>query len=243
MQKIYKFIIFSALASACLFLPLAAQQQDPAVQQNENGEIAQTTENGQNDDHSSQTEEHAETAEHAPDHGTAHHGSEVKLFGKFFGPTGQFLLKLFNFLLFASLLVWLLKGMLASMFKARADDIEAKLAQSEKDRLEGEAQLKALEAKMVDLLDEISDVLLKSGADAEAERQKILEAARVEAEQLLAHAHAEIEHHRRITEIELRELVTKLVVEGAEKRIQQQIHGTSAAQVMDQAIQQIGGAS
>jgi F-type H+-transporting ATPase subunit b len=81
----------------------------------------------------------------------------------------------------------------------------------------------------------------KAEADAETEKQRILEAARAEAGQIVAQARAEIEHHRRQAEAELRELVSRLAVEGAEKRIVQQLSGDSASKVMDRAIRRVGG--
>jgi F-type H+-transporting ATPase subunit b len=241
MQKKHKSYLFSILAVAflCQFSPLAAREETPPAGQPE------ASISGSPDAEQAKAP-NAEQAK-APDAEQAkapeRHAPEVTLFGKVYKEKGVFGLKLFNFLLFAFLLIWLLKGLLASMFKARAQDIEGRLAQSEKDKKEAEAQLHQFEAKMITLEDELSSLLLKSGADAEAERQKILDVARIEAEQLLAHAHAEIEHQKRAAEAELRELVAKLAVEGAEKRVQQQMQGSSAAQVMDQAIQQIGGVS
>jgi F-type H+-transporting ATPase subunit b len=172
----------------------------------------------------------------------AHHGEEVLLFGKHLGPTAQFLLKLLNVLIFCGLLFWMLKGALGAAFRAKAAEIETKLAQSEKDRAEGEAQVRDLEAKMEGLQLELGGIMAKAEADAEAEKQRILDAAKLEAEQILATAHSEIEYQRRLAEAELRALVANLAVEGAEKRVQQSMQGESVARVMDLAIEQIGGA-
>jgi F-type H+-transporting ATPase subunit b len=164
------------------------------------------------------------------------------LFGKHLGPTAQFLLKLLNVLVFGGLLFWMLKGILSAAFRARVAEIETKLTQSEKDRAEGEAQVRELEAKMAGLQAELGGIMAKAEADAEAEKQHILDAARLEAEQILATAHSEIEYQRRLAETELRMLVANLAAEAAEKRIQQQMEGESVVRVMDVAIEQIGGA-
>ncbi|MDR0499550.1 MAG: hypothetical protein LBH03_07480, partial [Holophagales bacterium] len=59
---------------------------------------------------------------------------------------------------------------------------------------------------------------------------------------ILAQVQSEIEYQKRLAEAELRKLVAKLAVEGAESRIQRQVKGDSAIRIMNHAIQQIGGA-
>jgi F-type H+-transporting ATPase subunit b len=174
-------------------------------------------------------------------HGGGH--STVTLLGREYGGLGQFVLKLTNFLIFALLLALMLKGALSKAFKARALDVEMKLAQSKRDQWEADDQLRELDAKMAGLEGELAGVLEKAEAEAEAEKQRILEAARAEADQLLAQGRAEIELQRRLAEKELRELVARLTVEGAEARISQRVAGGQAAAVMDQAIRRVGGAS
>jgi len=263
MQKFFRFFLFAAL----LPFGMAAQEPEspsqttkPEVQSTAphhiNAPVAQSTQQSGHDvqdgqgiqdtKHGGHHEAHpkGESGEHDEHgvHGEAHHEEPVLLFGVELGPTAQFLLKLFNVLIFCGLLIWMLKGVLGAAFKARTKEIETKLAQSEKDRAEGEAQIRELEAKMAGLQAELGGIMAKAEADAETEKQRILESARLEAEQLLATANAEIEYQRRLAENELKGLIANLAVEGAEKRIQQQMQGESVARVMDMAIEQIGGA-
>lgn len=171
----------------------------------------------------------------------AHH-AEVKLFGKSLGPLAKFLVQVFNFAIFAGLLVLALKGALASAFKARAKELEDQLNQAEKDKAEGERQLKELEAKMAGLQTELEGILTKAEADAEHERQRILDAAKAESAQILAQAQAEIDFQKRQAEKELRALVAELAVEGATKKLEAMVQGKLAEQVVDRAIDSVGGA-
>jgi len=251
----YKPLTITALALtyACAFSPLAAQEHTPAHQT----ESVENAENSDQDSPDSHTGVHdAHSGEHGADaaHGEAHssehdahdehghHGKPVMLFGKQIDELGQFWLKLINFMIFGGILFLLLKGALSAAFRARTAEIETKLAQSEKDRLEGKAQLRELEAKMAGLEQELSGIMEKAEADAELEKQKILEAAKTEADQILVQAQTEIDYQRRLAETELRELVAKLAVEGAEARIRQSLQDDSAVRIMDQAIHKIGGA-
>jgi len=231
MQKFFRDFLFSAAAIALAAMQpqgLAAQEQVAQT------EMTSTQEAAKSDAHASASAESHEAS--------GHHEEPVFLLGRQLGPTAQFLLKLLNVLIFCGLLFWMLKGVLGAAFKARTNEIETKLAQSEKDRAEGEAQVRELEAKMAGLQAELGGIMAKAEADAETERQRILEAAKQEAEQILATAHSEIEYQRRLAETELRGLIANLAVEGAEKRIQQQMQGENVARVMDLAIEQIGGA-
>lgn len=181
----------------------------------------------------------AEAAAHEA-HGGAHHGPAMKLFGKEYGNLGAFLVQLLNFAIYAGALFFLLKGALSAMFKSRKEELETMLAQAEKDKAEGEAQMKEMEAKMAGLEGELAGILAKAETDAEAEKQRVLEAAKAEATQILAQAQAEIGFQKRQAEQELRALVAELAVEGAAKRLEAKLAGPEAAKTIDRAIQQIG---
>lgn len=175
-------------------------------------------------------------------HEGAHHGPAMKLFGREYGNLGAFLVQLLNFAIYGAGLFFLLKGALSVMFRERKEELETLLARAEKDKAEGEAQMKDMEAKMAGLEGELAGILSKAEADADAEKQHVLEAARTEAAQILAQAQAEIGHQKRQAEQELRALVAELAIEGAAKRLEAKLQGPEAGQALDRAIQQIGGA-
>ncbi|WP_306591202.1 ATP synthase F0 subunit B [Geothrix sp. 21YS21S-4] len=184
---------------------------------------------------------HAEGAAHeAEGHAAGHHGPAMKLFGKEYGNLGAFVVQLLNFAIYGAALFFLLKGALSALFKARKEELETLLAQAERDKAEGEAQMRDMEAKMAGLEGELAGILSKAEADAETEKQRVLEAARAEAAQILAQAQAEIGFQKRQAEQELRALVAELAVEGAAKRLEAKLQGADAAHAIDRAIQQVG---
>lgn len=191
---------------------------------------------------SPQAAPHAADPHGADPHGEgAHHGPEVKLFGIHLGTLGQFGLKVFNFAVFAGLLFFLLKGALSSAFKARAQELKDQLAQAERDKAEAEAQMHELEQRMGQLQQELDGLLARTEEEATAEKARILEVARAEADQILAQAQQDIAHHHRLAEQDLRALVAKLAAEGAEARLKAQVQGDLAARVLDRSISQVGG--
>lgn len=173
--------------------------------------------------------------------GGGHHGPAVTLFGHELTPGQQFLIKLFNFAIFAGALVFALKGVLSSAFRTRAKELEEQLTQAERERIQAEEQLRELEGRMAGLQSELDTILSKAEAEAEGERTRIVEAARAEAAAILAQTRFDIESQQRQAEQELRALVAQLAVEGARKQLEARLAGGEAAGVMDRAITQVGG--
>jgi len=219
----------------------AAHAAEPVAASHEHAAPAAEPAHGA--EHGAAPHEGAAAHEGAATHGeVAHHGPVIKLFGVTLGPTAQFGVKLFNFVIFFLILYFLLKGALSSAFKARAKEITDLLSQAERDKAEGEAQLKELEARMTGLKAELDGVVAKAEADAEAEKQRILEAAKTEASQILAQASADIDAQRRMAEAELRALVAELAVEAATARLKTRIQGEVGEKLLNRAIDQVGGA-
>lgn len=190
-----------------------------------------------------QVQHHEAQPGEAP-HGEAEggHHAPITLFGHPLGKGAQFGIQVFNFAVFAGLLFLLLKGTLASAFKARAKELEEKLSQAERERSEADAQIRELETRMAGLQTELAGIMAKAEADAAGEKERILAAAKQEAAQILAQTQAEIDYQKRAAEAELRSLVAELALEGATRRIQAQVTGETATRILDRSIQQVGGA-
>lgn len=238
-------LIHLSLSASLLLSPLAlAGQTHEAAQQEPQAHApgGPATEAPSHDPSQPGGHEAAASGEaHSQAHGDAHHRPAMTLFGKAYGNLGAFLVQLLNFAIYGAGLFFLLKGALSAMFKARKEELVALLSQAERDKAEGEAQVQALEAKMAGLEGELAGILAKAEADAEFEKQRVLESARTEAAQILATAQAEIGHQKRMAEQELRTLVAELAVAGATQRLEQSLQGPAASQVLDRAIHQIGG--
>jgi F-type H+-transporting ATPase subunit b len=234
--------LFLAVLLAFSPLALVAQSHDTAI--SEKHEAPTANPEALPAGHEGQAPEGHGASEpaHGEAHGGSHHGPAMRLFGKDYGNGGAFLVQLLNFAIYGAALFFLLKGALSAMFKSRKEELEAMLSQAEKDRAEGEAQVKAMEVKMAGLEGEMAGILDKAKKDAEVEKQHVVEAAKAEAALILAQAQAEIGYQKRQAELELRALVAELAVEGAAKRLEAKLQGPEAGKAVDRAIQQIGGA-
>jgi F-type H+-transporting ATPase subunit b len=201
--------------------------------------------------HAEQTPEHEGAAHPAAGHetagheGAAHEGAHhptITLFGYNLEAPARFGVQLFNFILFAAILVILLKSALAAAFKGRTKELEDKLSQAEKDKAEAARQIQELDQRMAGLQEELAGIMAKAESDAELEKERILESAKAEAAQILVQTQAEIHFQQRQAEDELRALVASLAVEGATRRLETRLQGAEAVQVLDRAIDQVGGA-
>ena len=226
------FIPLALITGLALSGPVLRAEEPPA----EHAQVQPTPEG-----HEAKSPESQEGHEAKGEAHEAHHHAPLKLMGMELERPGQFAVQAFNFILFAGLLFFLLKGALSSAFKARAKELEDKLSQAERERAEADAQIQELEARMAGLQAELAGIMAKAGTEAEAEKERILESARTEAALILAQTHAEIDYQKRAAEGELRTLVAELAVEGATKRLQNQVMGEVAARVLDRSIEQVGG--
>lgn len=175
-------------------------------------------------------------------HGGGHHGPAIRLFGKELGPVAQFLVKLVNFSVFAGAIFFALKGVLSAAFKARTREVEERLTQAERDKAAGQAQIQELEARMAGLQEELNELLARAQAEAEHEKARILDAARQEADQVVAQARRDIAAQQRLAEQELKALVSELAVKAAEDRLRTRLQDDTARRILDRAITQVGGA-
>jgi len=250
MQKLTRLSLAALLSFSPLALMAQAHEAAPAAEKHEVPAAGHEAPAAEGHATEATHEAHGEAAQEGAGHEAAgheahaggHHGPAMKLFGKEYGNGGAFLVQLLNFAIYGAGLFFMLKGALSAMFKSRKEELETMLAQAEKDKAEGEAQMKEMEAKMAGLEGELAGILAKAETDAEAEKQRVLEAAKAEATQILAQAQAEIGFQKRQAEQELRALVAELAVEGAAKRLEAKLQGPDSAKAIDRAIQQIGGA-
>ncbi len=232
-----------SLAAALVLSPLGLAAQPHAPEETHASAPAQGHEATPAEGHAAPAVESGQAGVHegGEAHEGGHHKAAMTLFGKAYGNGPAFLVQLLNFAIYAAGLFFLLKGAMSAMFKSRKEELETLLSQAERDKAEADAQMKELQAKMAGLEGELAGILAKAESDAEAEKQRVLGAAKAEAEQILAQAQTEIGHQKRLAEQELRALVSELAVEGATRRLEAKLAGPEAAQALDRAIQQIGG--
>ncbi len=102
-------------------------------------------------------------------------------------------LKLVNLVVFLGLLIWVLKGPIASAFKARGEQISAELAEARERNAKADRLALDIQARLDQIQGDVAAIVERAKVDGEKQKVEIIEAARVEAEKILAPALGEVD--------------------------------------------------
>lgn len=102
-------------------------------------------------------------------------------------------LKLLNVAVFLGLLGWLLKGPITSAFNARGEQIRAELAEAKERNAKADRVAADIQARLDQIQVDVASIVERAKADGEKQKAEIIEAARVEAEKILASARGEVD--------------------------------------------------
>jgi len=135
----------------------------------------------------------------------------------------DFGLRLANFALLAVILFKLLKKPAASFLSSRRENIQKLLAELEVKKAEAEKKTAEYKAKLALLDQEAKKIVDEMMADGEAEREKIIEAARKQAEYLKQQAQLAIQQEIKAARESLQEEISELSVAAAEELLRKSL--------------------
>ena len=161
-------------------------------------------------------------------------------------PQGQgheLLFKIINFALLAGGLAYLLRKPLADFFASRSNSIRKSLEEGRKALEVSSAKLQAVEQKLAHLEEEIAAFKASATKEMEAERQRLMQAAAVEAEKVLASARAQIETSLRAARLDLKSYAAQQAVELAGELIRQRLDDSSRNRLLGQFVAGLGKSS
>lgn len=133
------------------------------------------------------------------------------------------LFKWINFVTVFGALGYFLYQPLKRLFGEQRGAIQSAIAEARKARDASQARLAEVEQRLRRLEQEVEALRQEALTNAAAEKQRLQEAARREAERILATARAGIESASRAARLELRAYTARLAVTLAERRLQQQL--------------------
>lgn len=139
------------------------------------------------------------------------------------GATTQLVFKWLNFVLVFGALGYLLRKPLGQAFAGQRAAIRGAIEEARQARTQAQARLQEIEQRLGRLEQEVEGLRREAADNAAAEKQRIHEAARREAERILATTRAEVDSAGRAARLELRAYAARLAVTLAEQRIQQQL--------------------
>jgi F-type H+-transporting ATPase subunit b len=172
------------------------------------------------------------TAAAAPHEADAAHGMT----------TWQTVAKLANFAILAGVLVYFLKSPLAAFLASRATQIRQDLVTAAELRATATAQLAEIERKLQTLPAELAALKTQGEQDLHAEQERLVAAAALERDRLLAHARRDIEMQLRLARRELTEHAAQLAVDIAAQRIRRSITADDQLRLVDRYTAQLRGA-
>lgn len=148
--------------------------------------------------------------------------------------------RVFIFVIFAAILYKILKKPLVNMLVKRTADIEKALSDAEKAREAALAQVREYESKMASLERELADMKSNALKAAEKERELILAEAEKTVAKMKRFAVSMIEAETAKAKADLRRELAELASAEAEKRIEKDVRGEKAQDVLDEYIKRIG---
>lgn len=141
--------------------------------------------------------------------------------------------KWINFLTVFGALGWLLRKPMRAFFSGERAAIQAAINEGREASRQAEQRMAEIEQRLARLDQDVEALRKEAAANAVAEQQHIREAARREAERILATAQAEIESTGRAARLELRAFTARLAVNLAEQRIRQRLTADTHAALFE----------
>jgi|ERR1041385_904767 F0F1-type ATP synthase membrane subunit b/b' len=149
--------------------------------------------------------------------------------------------KFVNLALFVGLMVYILiKADLRGAFRARGETIRAELEKARTERDAALAKLKEVEERLAGMNEQVSAINQRSKAEAEAERQRIVESTKAEVAKLTAQAQREIENAAKAAKNELRNFAAEQSIRMAEDLIKRDLRPEDDARLMMHNVEEMG---
>lgn len=149
--------------------------------------------------------------------------------------------KFLNLSIFVAILVYILKKPLSAAFKAKRDAIRADLIRAEEEKQSALAQLTSIEAKVVGLDSEKSNILKKAEAEAASEKTRIEQQTESDIAKLREQTDSEIERLATQSKSELRRFSANESIRLAEEKIKNVMNSDTDSRLVKASINSIGG--
>lgn len=152
------------------------------------------------------------------------------------GTVKKTLFKWLNLGILAGGLSFFLRKPLQRFLDGRSGEIKRSLEEAKSARENAERDLSAVLAKLSQLEQEVASLKVAAAAEVEAERQRILDAARGEAGLIVSSAHDEVSQLVKRAQKELREYAATIVVQLAEQKIRSGIRAENQETLFKQFV-------
>jgi F-type H+-transporting ATPase subunit b len=195
----------------------------------------------------------AAIAQHAPapQPNDVAHGSERvshEAAGEKEGPHGElkflglpfWIWKLANMLLFLGMLVWLLRGPIATAFAARTAAIRAAADEARDRRVKADQMASDIQSRLAQLEQEVTAIHERARQEGDRQKRELIAAAEAEAQKILQSARNEVENRLKHARHELTEYAGQLASERAEAILREKITDADQKKLFDESLREVG---
>lgn len=151
----------------------------------------------------------------------------------------DFLGKVVNFAILFGGLVYILRKPIARFLSQRTESVRLALKAAEEAGSEAESKLRSIEERVQSLQAEVEDMKKKAEAEGLAEKERIMQAARLEAAKLKNFAEQEVEARVRTGIRELKAYAADKAFDQARERVKARLDPNAHARLIDQAIDRL----
>ncbi len=152
-------------------------------------------------------------------------------------------LRTLNFVILVAILYKLLNKPIANFFSARRENIQSTLEDLEAKKREAERVAAEYQAKMAALEGETEKIIAELVAEGEAEKEKIIEAAKRQAEYLRQQAELAIQQEVKLAKESLQHEVAEMSVQAAEELLRKNMQSEDQARLVQEFLSRVGEAS
>ena len=167
------------------------------------------------------------------------HGGELEMGDVPMPP--PLVLALFNFAVFAGLLIWKGGPALSAYFKNKHETIKSSLEEGARLRSEAAAKLEEYGQRIKDVDAEVAALTAQFRAEAAAERERVLADAKLQAERTRKEAAARIEAEIAAARRQLQREVVAAATAAAETLLRERASTTDQSQLVENFLARIGG--
>lgn len=168
-------------------------------------------------------------------------GGYMEFYNQYLNIPGFEAWKFLNLAIFIAFIVYVARKPLSEAFKAKRDAIRAELIRAEEEKKAALARLTSAEARLASLDNERQLILNKAKAEADAETNRIAEAAELEAAKLREQTSGEIARLAAVTRVELKRFSAEESIRLATEKLRSKIDANADANLVKSGIQAIGG--
>jgi F-type H+-transporting ATPase subunit b len=149
--------------------------------------------------------------------------------------------KWINFTIVAGVIIWIFAKALPPVFKKNAQTINFEIAKAKAAQDAANRQLMDAEARLANVKREIEELTAAALRESAAEGSRIAATTRSDIQKIEVGAKAEMEAAERAARLELKALMSKLAVGGAEKIIAEQLTAQSQETLIDNFLKTLEG--